>query len=265
LPADDLALLVGAAREAGALAAAHFARRPPAREKPGGAGPVTEADLAVDAFLRGTLTAARPGYGWLSEETEDGPARLFAERVFIVDPIDGTRAFVAGEPGWALSLAVAERGEVIAAAVFLPMLERLYAAAAGRGATCNGAPVRASRRQGARGATLLAARPALAAENWRAGAPPPMERVFRPSLAHRMSLVADGRFDAMLTLRPTWEWDVAAGALLAAEAGARVSDRAGAPLRFNAATPLVHGVLAAAPAVHAELAGALAPSPAPAP
>jgi myo-inositol-1(or 4)-monophosphatase len=80
-----------------------------------------------------------------------------------------------------------------------------------------------------------------------------------------MSLVADGRFDAMLTLRPTWEWDVAAGALLAAEAGARVSDRSGAPLRFNAATPLVHGVLAAAPAVHAELAGALAPSPAPAP
>ncbi|MCB1371292.1 MAG: 3'(2'),5'-bisphosphate nucleotidase CysQ, partial [Rhodobacteraceae bacterium] len=100
MPGRDLALLEEAARAAGEIALRHFDGARAATEKPGGQGPVTEADLEIDRMLRAELTAARPGYGWLSEESEDGTARLAAERVFIVDPIDGTRAFIAGRSAW---------------------------------------------------------------------------------------------------------------------------------------------------------------------
>src|SRR5690606_35697010 len=129
LPEPDLALIEAAAREAGAVALRHFQGPRAAREKPGGHGPVTAADLEIDHLLRERLIGARPDYGWLSEESEDGPARLAAERVFIVDPLDGTREFVAGGRAWGHALAVAERGEVVAAVMYLPRLERLYAAA----------------------------------------------------------------------------------------------------------------------------------------
>jgi myo-inositol-1(or 4)-monophosphatase len=110
LPADDLALLIAAAREAGALARDLVTRPLDTVDKPGGAGPVTAVDLAVDALLSRRLRDARPGYGWLSEETEDDPARLAAGRVFIVDPIDGTRSLIEGSGLWAHALAVAETG-----------------------------------------------------------------------------------------------------------------------------------------------------------
>ncbi|MEZ5714732.1 MAG: inositol monophosphatase family protein [Paracoccaceae bacterium] len=128
MPARDLDLLVGAAREAGKIARGFFGGAFAQQDKPDGAGPVTEADLAVNVMLEETLRAERPGYGWLSEESEDSDVRLKAERVFIVDPLDGTRSFIAGEKTWAHSLAVAERGRVVAAAIFLPMLDRLYTA-----------------------------------------------------------------------------------------------------------------------------------------
>jgi len=258
LPASDLPLLIEAAEEAGRIATRYIGTPIEIREKPDGAGPVTEADLAVDAALSQMLRAARPDYGWLSEETEDNVDRLGAERVFIVDPIDGTRAFIGGEDIWAHSLAVAERGVVTAAAIYLPMCDKLYTAAVGQGAALNGVPIRVTDREGLDGASLLAARPALAAELWRAGHAPKVTRAFRPSLAYRLSLVAEGRYDAMLTLRASWEWDIAAGDLILREAGAVTSTRRAAPLVFNNPDPRLDGVIAANPGLHSALHAALA-------
>ena len=257
MPEDDLTLLAEAARRAGRLAAQMQGQGVRSWEKPGGAGPVSEADIAVDAALREDLLGARPDYGWLSEETEDDPARLARERVFIVDPIDGTRNFIDGGRTWALSLAVAHRGAVVAAAVHLPARDKMYLAAAGGGASLNGAPIAVSRRESLEGAQVLAARAGLDPASWR-GPVPGMRRAFRPSLAYRLALVAEGRFDAMLTLRPSWEWDIAAGALIVCEAGGAATDRRGRALEFNRPEPKAEGILAANVALHASLAGCIA-------
>jgi myo-inositol-1(or 4)-monophosphatase len=256
LPEPDLALLEAAAREAAAIALRHFGRPGGVREKPGGHGPVTEADLEIDRMLRAELTAARPTYGWLSEESADGPERLGAERVFIVDPIDGTRDFVAGGRAWSHALAVAERGRVCAGVVLLPRLGRLYAAEAGGGATADGTPIRASARGVLEDARVLTSAAQMDPAHWPGGVPR-IARHFRPSLAYRLCLAAEGRFDAMLTFRDVWEWDVAAGALIAREAGARVTDRTGGALRFNSPAATVSGVIAAGPDIHAQILGRL--------
>ena len=258
MPANDLPLLIEAAEEAGRIATRYIGAPIEIRDKPDGAGPVTEADLAVDAALAQILRGARPDYGWLSEETDDSLDRLEAERVFIVDPIDGTRAFIDGEDIWAHSLAVAERGVVTSAAIFLPMCDKMYTAAVGQGAALNGVPIRVTDRADLDGASLLASRPSLAPELWRTGHAPLVTRAFRPSLAYRLSLVAEGRYDAMLTLRASWEWDIAAGDLILREAGAATSTRRAAPLLFNNPDPRLDGVIAANPTLHGALHAALA-------
>ncbi len=257
MPGSDLALLVEAAIAAGEIARRHFDGAPKVWDKPDGFGPVTEADLEVNDMLRERLSAARPDYGWLSEESPDDPARLAATRVFVVDPIDGTRAFISGQKSFAHSLAIAEEGEIVAGVVHLPMLDRIYAARAGQGATLNGAPIRASAREEIAAARLIGPAAVLDPRHWR-GAPPAFEREFRPSLAYRLCLVAEGRFDAMLTFRPTWEWDVAAGGLIAQEAGAAVRDTTGAAPRFNQSKPLLAGFVATAPALAAPLLARIA-------
>jgi myo-inositol-1(or 4)-monophosphatase len=250
-PEDDLTLLVEAAHRAGVIARKYFGHDPRVYDK-GVDGPVTEADFAIDTMLRDTLLAARPGYGWLSEETEDSPARLGARHVFICDPIDGTRAFIEGGRSFAHSLAVVQDGEVTAGAVYLPMRDKLYAAARGRGATLNDTPLRVSAADSLETSTLLTTKGSLRPDQWPRGVPV-SERAYRPSLAYRMSLVGEGRFDAMLSLRPTWEWDIAAGALIIAEAGGVASDGQGDMLKFNNATPQVPGLIAGNPAVHGQL------------
>jgi myo-inositol-1(or 4)-monophosphatase len=259
VPQSDLALLTDAALEAGRIATRYWKRTPQVWDKPDGAGPVTEADLAVNTMLETRLQAARPGYGWLSEETDDSTARLSAERCFIVDPIDGTRAFIAGEDTFSHSLAVAVDGQITAAVVYLPVLDRLYSATLDGPALRDGAPIAASARTGIEGASLLTTRPNLAPEHWPGGVPD-LRRSFRASLAYRLCLVAEGRHDGMLTLRDAWEWDIAAGDLIARRAGARVTDRAGEALRFNAPHPQSRGVLAAAPGLHAALMDRLLPA-----
>ena len=249
---SDLDLLVDAALEAGAIALRYFKRDPQTWEKGEGAGPVTEADLAVNSMLSERLRHARPGYGWLSEETPDSTDRLGAERVFIIDPIDGTRAFIDGQDSFAHSLAIAENGKVIAAAVYLPAKNRMYSAHALSDAHLNGQMIRTSAQAGLTGATILTSKPNMQSKYWPGGVPD-VNRAFRPSLAYRLCLVAQGRFDAMLAFRPTWEWDIAAGALIAARAGATVSDGTGADLHFNAADPRAAGVLVAAPGLHTDL------------
>lgn len=226
-------------------------------DKPGGAGPVTEADLAVNDMLLATLRAARPDYGWLSEETEDTADRLSHDRVFIVDPIDGTRSFADGSDTWAHALAVADRGIVTAGVVYLPRRNLIYTAAAEAGAFVNGEPISPSRQKTLRAADILATKPNMEAVHWKPGQVPDFTRAHRPSLAYRMALVAEGRFDGMLTLRPCWEWDIAAGDLILREAGAACTDRRGAPLRFNNPHPTLDGVVAAGPVVHGLIRDAL--------
>lgn len=253
MPESDLDLLTRAAHAAGEIAMGIRAAGPPGvTEKPEGAGPVTEADLAVNRMLEDTLRAARPDYGWLSEESADDPARLTAGRCFIIDPIDGTRAFIAGDPGFAHALAVARAGVVEAAVVHLPAAGLTYSAETGAEARLNGRTIRARQGNAGPGGTLLAARPAMEHRHWPGGVPP-MTRSFRTSLAWRLCLVAEGRFDAMITLRETWEWDIAAAALIAQRSGAIVTDAMGGALRFNAPHPAVPGVMAASGPLHGAL------------
>jgi myo-inositol-1(or 4)-monophosphatase len=249
--ADDLALLVGAAEAAGVIALSHFKGNFETWEKSDDS-PVTEADLAIDAMLRAELCAARPDYGWLSEESEGADDRDSRDRVFIVDPIDGTRAFIAGDQGWGTALAVAEHGRVIAGAMYLPARGETFAAALGQGATLNGVPIRASDRTALEGAAALAASAQLKDDLWPGGAPP-VERHFRSSLAWRLCLVGQGRFDIMVTLRAAYEWDIAAGSLIATEAGAAVTDGDGAALVFNCHPARAPGVIAAPAALHRAL------------
>lgn len=248
MPGPDLALIAEAARTAGAITLRYWKADPQVWEKPG-LGPVTEADLAVNAMLAARLQAARPSYGWLSEETPDAPVRLECERVFILDPIDGTRAFIAGEKHFAVSIAVADKGNVIAGAIYLPALDRLYSASDDGPALCNGEVIMCGDRAQLDGANLLMSKSFLAPEHWRQP-PPDLKRSFRSSIAYRLCLVAEGAFDGMISTRDAWEWDIAAGSLIAARAGAAVSDRNGGPLRFNSRGAKTAGVLVAPPGVH---------------
>ncbi|WP_037315204.1 3'(2'),5'-bisphosphate nucleotidase CysQ [Ruegeria halocynthiae] len=257
MPATDLPLLIDAALEAGKIATRYSGTTAKRWDKPQGAGPVTEADLAVNAMLEQRLPAARPGYGWLSEETEDTSERLSKSRVFIIDPIDGTRSFAEGSQTWAHSLAIAEQGEVTAAVIYLPLRNLLYAAAKGRGATLNDAPIKVSDTPDLNTAEILAAKPNMDPRHWQQGKVPAFKRMYRPSLAYRMALVGQGRFDGMLTLRPSWEWDIAAGDLIIREAGGACSNRLGEPLRFNNSQPRLNGVVAAGTGVHNALSARL--------
>ncbi len=259
MPETDLELLIAAARRAGEIATRYSGPAAKTWHKPEGAGPVTEADLAVNEMLEDTLRSARPDYGWLSEESLDEGDRVHAEKTFIIDPIDGTRSFIEGSDTWAHALAIAERGIVTAAVVYLPRRDKLYSAAKGAGARLNGALISSGLRTEMTGAKVLVARPVMDAAHWK-DTPPAFDRGYRPSLAYRTALVAEGRFDAMVTLRPTWEWDVAAGDLIIREAGAETADRHGAPLRFNNPDPRLAGVIAASRGLKDQICAALAPA-----
>ena len=249
MPESELDLLIDAARASGDIARTFFQSSPEVWDKDDNAGPVTEADLAIDAMLKSNLTQSRPDYGWLSEETEDTSARLTKDRVFIIDPIDGTRAFIAGEKTFSHSLAIAENGTPIAAAVYVPMMDLMFTAALGEPAKLNGEPITASPIATLDGATALAAKPNFDAQHWNGGTPP-IIRKFRPSLAYRLCLVAQGRYDAMITLRDCWEWDIAAGDLIVRQAGGKVSGRDNRTLKFNNTHPKTLGCLAAGSALH---------------
>ena len=259
MPARDLALLTDAAREAGRIAMRYWRKDPQVWDKGGEHGPVTEADLAVNDMLKAKLLAARPDYGWLSEETPDSADRLAVETVFIIDPIDGTRAFVAGEETWAHSLAVAHKGKVTSGVVYLPAIDRIYVASETSAPLRDGEVIRASGRDRLEGSNILTTKANMVPEKWPGGVPE-ITRSFRASLAYRMCLAAEGRFDGMLTLRDAWEWDIAAGSLIAERAGAVVTDQRGQGLRFNTPTAQAEGVLALPPKLHAEALARLNPA-----
>lgn len=207
--------------------------------------PVTEADLAVDLMLRERLSLIGPGYGWLSEETVDEPSRLSRRRVWIVDPIDGTRAYMAGGEDWCVEAALVEDGRPIAGALFAPVTDELFVAVLGGGATRNGLPIEVSRTHALDGAVVDGPVPWLNHID-RAG---PLRRVPRiRSLALRLARVATGELDAALASPNGNDWDLAAADLLVHEAGGRLTTLDGHPLAYNAPVPR-HGALVSAGSV----------------
>lgn len=239
-PSEDLELLRSAAVSAGIIAAGYFRRELKTWEKNGNS-PVSEADIVLDDYLRATLMAARPLYGWLSEESVDDPARLEAERLFVVDPIDGTRGFIRGEDSWSVSLAVVERGRPVAGVIYAPARDEMYAAAIGAGASFNGAALVAPKT--AEAVPLIPAAGAVHAELKTLG----LECRKGPhytSLAYRLMQVARGRMGAVAARRGSMDWDIAAAAIILAEAGAGLEDVCSGPPVFNR-PDLRHGALAA--------------------
>ncbi len=242
----DQARLEDIVREAGQIA---FGRWPGAGhslqswdKEPG--SPVSDADIEVDGFLRRELGRLLPSAGWLSEETTDNPVRLGKGLAWLVDPIDGTRDFIAGRSGWSVSVGLISEGRPLIGMLAAPARKEMWLGIAGQGAWRNGLPLRASRRTEFAGARVPA------------DALPPEDQdltlVDKPnSIALRIAMVGANEADLLATLRWGFEWDIAAATLIAREAGAVVSDAFGAPLNFNKRDPRAFGLLVCAPAIHA--------------
>lgn len=224
-----------AVRAAGAVALAYFKGEVKSWDKAPG-DPVSEADLAVDKLLRERLLALEPKTGWLSEESVVGRDPLPERRLWVVDPIDGTRAFVEKRPEFAVSVALVEDGRPIAAAVFNPATEEYFEAHAGQGARLNDRPIRVSAKAEIAGARLLSGTGNAKRLGWlsEAGEPARVAEVGRiNSIAYRMCLVASGRFDGVVSLGHKSDWDLAAADLIVAEAGGIATDDSAEPFRYN--------------------------------
>jgi myo-inositol-1(or 4)-monophosphatase len=237
-----------AAREAGRIACRYFRRgeKTTARvwSKHGGS-PVTEADVAVDAFLKVRLAEALPDAAWLSEETADDPARLNARRLWIVDPIDGTRAFLSGHPDWAIAIALVIDGEPALGIVHAPAHDLLYEACRGGGAFRESIPMAVSSRPALGGSRVAGPKPLIGRLQRAVGPVIPVERI--PSLALRLVRVGEGAVDLGLVSSNARDWDLAAADLVLTEAGGRLSGLDGTRPLYNQVEP-VHGELLAAPA-----------------
>jgi myo-inositol-1(or 4)-monophosphatase len=238
----DSALLVATMREAGALAHSLF-RTELKNWTKGASSPVSDADIAVNDLLEKRLRSATPDYGWLSEESADDSSRLERRLVWVVDPIDGTRGYLAGKEDWCVSVALVEGASPLLAAVFAPASDEFFFAARGQGATCNGIKLNATS-----GTELDFSRVA--------GPKPLVERlkktadeiVLHPrigSLALRLCRVADGRLDAAFAGGQSRDWDLAAADLIVHEADGNMTALSGAAILYNR-PEVTHGVLVAA-------------------
>lgn len=245
--ADGLAEAVSAiAAEAGRLALARYGSDVEKWEK----SPnnfVCEVDLAVDELLRARLSALLPDAGWLSEETADDLARLSRRRVWVVDPIDGTRDFLRHRPGWAVSVALVEDGQPVIGVLDAPVRGEHWLAVKGQGATLDGAPIAVSDRTDLTGARVPADDLSRVDRH--------LVKVDKPnSIALRMAMVAAGQADLLATFRWGADWDIAAAVLIAREAGAKVTDALGKKIRFNTPRGESFGLLATTPGIHAAAA-----------
>ena len=236
--AGDLALLLDSAREAGRIALRYFRQSPEVWLK-GGTSPVSEADYAADHFLNETLLAARPGYGWLSEERADDAARLAARRTFVVDPIDGTRGFLEGRREWCISVAIVERGRSIAGVLECPARKETFSAVLGGGAFKNGERLTV----GDPRPVALVGGPADMVNALPAEIRRRVKRAeYIPSLAYRLAMIADGSLEASFVKPNSHDWDLAAADLILHEAGGGLLDESGRPPAYGG-SQIRHGAL----------------------
>lgn len=232
-------LLEQAARKAGKLALSYFNRDPQVWSKENDS-PVTEADLAVDKMLHKELLGARPDFGWLSEETEDSKERRSKEMVFVVDPIDGTRAFINGEDVWTISIAIVKGDRPVVAALYAPVRDEMYVASVAGGTILNGQPVSVKERKGLSGARSVGPSSVIRkgpinekGANWTG---------YIGSLAYRIAMLADNKADLALARAGAHDWDLAAADLIISEAGGILREDKGKILSYNKAIPR-HGAL----------------------
>jgi myo-inositol-1(or 4)-monophosphatase len=239
----DLELLQTAARKGAEIAMSYYGNAPKISYKEG-MSPVTEADFAVDAYLKETLCAARPDYGWLSEETADSTVRLTKKRTFVVDPIDGTKAFIAGNSMWCVSVAIVESGRSIAGVLDCPVRKEVYSAALGQGAYKNGARLE----RGAENSPLvMSGTKALLAHFAQVTGAVPHAHSHIPSLAYRIAMIADGRLDGAFVKPDAQDWDLAAADLILAETGGTICGVDGSRATYGKPST-AHGLLVAAQA-----------------
>jgi len=222
---DDLALLESSVAEAAELVMGFFKHDPKSWKK-NDVSPVSEADLASDALLQKRLLGARPDYGWLSEETEDSDERLSRDRVWVVDPIDGTNSFLQGNGDFTVCAGLVRGGQAVAGAVINPV--------------------------------HLSRKNVMRPERWRGDVPQPKPG-YIGSLAYQLCLIAMGERDAAISVSKLHEWDIAAAGLILSEAGGVVTDQHARPLRYNQAVPQMDGMICAAPGLHAAICENLIP------
>lgn len=245
---EDYALLKQAVRDAGELALSYFRQQILVNKKADGSE-VSEADLAVDTALKLDLLTPRPDYGWLSEETEDDRERLKHRRVWVVDPIDGTSAFLRHVPEWTVSAALVEDGVPVLGIVFNPATKEFFHAIRGRGAFLNDQPIKASEKDRLDGALLIASGGLFKKKIWKEPWPEVKTRWVN-SVAYRIALVACNQADATISLSAKCEWDLAAAAILVEEAGGAITDHHGKAHRYNLASPRFPSVVASGKALH---------------
>ena len=252
--AFDLALIADAAYGAGSIAREAFHANESKVWDKSENNPVTDADIAVNDYLVKTLQPARPEYGWLSEETKDDASRHERVRSFVVDPIDGTRAFIDRTPNFTVSVAVIENGQPIAGAVYNPLLDELYTAAKGLGAQMNGQSISTSYTPAIENCRMVGYPRKFRRLDW-----PEMNVSVVNSMAYRMVLVASGARDATIAFTPKSDWDLAAAALIVNEAGGIATDLHGQNFRFDRQSVVEMGVICAGPALYPLLLERVAP------
>ena len=242
-----------AAREAGAIIRAVYSTNYTVDYKDSrGNSPVTIADRDANHKIHEILQGGFPAYGWLSEETVDSPARLSRRRVWVVDPMDGTKEFIQKIPEFAVSIALVEDGVPILGVIYNPPLDQMYWAVRGQGAWCGEQPLRVSPLARLTEATILSSRSETKRGEWDA-----FKNAFktRPtgSIAYKLSLIGSGEADATFTLVPKNEWDICAGVLLVEEAGGKVSNLDGTPVAFNQPKTLLPGLIASNTLLHEQI------------
>jgi myo-inositol-1(or 4)-monophosphatase len=253
--AGDLQRIGEALERAGAALRRFTPGEVEARRKAGD-DPVTEADTSVDALLRELLP--RDGEGWLSEETEDDLSRLARRRVWVVDPLDGTREFVTGIPEWCVSVGLVVNGEPVAGGICNPATGETIVGARGWGVTLNGRPARVSDRRTLAGARVVASRSEVKRGEWQGYREGLFEIHPTGSVAYKLALVAAGLVDATWTLTPKHEWDVAAGVALVLAAGGAIVAGSPEEARFNREKPKLSRLIAANPALIPEIEAEIA-------
>ncbi len=252
------ASFVDVMRDAGELALGYFRQgaktSAEVTTKPGGS-PVTEADFLVDRFLKEKLEALVPAAAWLSEETADTDARLSNSLVLIVDPIDGTRAFVNGDATWAIAVGLIADGRPIMGVIHAPALKETYVATKGQGAFLNGQPIAVSKCPSINSTARVSGPSPLALSLNATGMQFSLQPKI-PSLAMRIARVASAHLDAAFASEHAHDWDIAAADLILNEAGGVLSSLQDGPLIYNR-SDTQHGLLTAAPAqIHAQITDA---------